>query len=76
MFLEYMLELKKVLPEGWKLEVEFYEDSVVVKLTLQSGDYWTTLDKVFNLQDLSSETILNNFHYRILDIINKHKDKL
>jgi len=76
MFLEYMLELKKVLPEGWKLEAEFYEDSVVVKLTLQSGDYWTTLDKVFNLQDLSSETILNNFHYRILDIINKHKDKL
>jgi len=76
MFLEYMLELKKVLPEGWKLEAEFYEASVVVKLTLQSGDYWTTLDKVFNLQDLSSETSLNNYHYKILDIINKHKDKL
>ena len=76
MFLEYMLELKKVLPEGWKLESEFHETSVVVKLTLQSGEYWTTLDKVFNLQDLSSETSLNNFHYSIIDIINKHKEAL
>ena len=76
MFLEHMLELKKVLPEGWKLEAEFHEDGVVVKLTLQSGDYWTTLDRILNLQDLVSEISLSNFHYRTIDIINKHKEKL